>query len=288
MARGGKTLLDGALGSELDRRGVATPLPLWSAAALESAPGTVAAIHADYVAAGCRVLTANTFRTTPRAAAKAGRSAKDAAAWTERAMSLARAAADAAPRDRPVAVAGAIAPLEDCYRHDLAPADAAAEREHGAQARILAEEGADLLLIETMNTVREARAALAGARRTTRLPVWVSLIPGPDLTLLDGTPLGEALRAIAADRPDAILANCLPAGYAGRCAPFLAATNLPWGIYANASRVPGAVFSASDEIAPDAFREHAATCLEAGACIIGGCCGTTPAHMARIAPLVFP
>lgn len=286
LARGEKVLLDGALGSELERRGIPTPAPLWSAAALESAPGIVGAIHAGHVAAGCRVLTANTFRTTPRAAARAGRSARDAADWTRQAMDLARRAAEAVRPDRPVAVAGAIAPLEDCYRHDLAPDAESAEREHGAQARLLADCGADLILIETMNTVREARAALSGARRAANLPVWVSLIPGPDLTLLDGTPLGEALQRVAADRPDAILVNCLPADYAVRCIPLLAATGLTWGIYANASRVPGAVFSASDEISPEAFTRHAATCLAAGACILGGCCGTTPAHMAALSPLI--
>src|SRR5436853_307232 len=59
-------LLDGATGTELNRRGVDTSLPLWSAAALRSAPEVVRQIHADYIAAGAEVVTANTFRTHER------------------------------------------------------------------------------------------------------------------------------------------------------------------------------------------------------------------------------
>src|SRR6185436_4582172 len=65
--RGGAPLiLDGATGTELERRGVATFLPLWSARALDSDPELVRQIHADYVACGVDAITANTFRTQRR------------------------------------------------------------------------------------------------------------------------------------------------------------------------------------------------------------------------------
>jgi homocysteine S-methyltransferase len=86
-------VLDGATGTELERRGVATRLPLWSAAALDTHPEVVAAIHADYVAAGADVLTANTFRTQRRSLAHAGWEGR-ARELTRRAVSLARDAAD--------------------------------------------------------------------------------------------------------------------------------------------------------------------------------------------------
>lgn len=65
-------ILDGALGTELTRRGENTNLPLWSARALMDAPQVVAQIHADYLAAGAEVLTANTFRTNFRTFEHAG------------------------------------------------------------------------------------------------------------------------------------------------------------------------------------------------------------------------
>ena len=65
-------LLDGATGTELDRRGVDISLPLWSARAIVDAPQILQDIHSDYLAAGANVITANTFRTHRRSLAKAG------------------------------------------------------------------------------------------------------------------------------------------------------------------------------------------------------------------------
>src|SRR5258705_516097 len=65
-------LLDGATGTELNRRGVSTDLPLWSAGALLDAPATVRQIHRDYLLAGAEVVTANTFRTHRRSLARGG------------------------------------------------------------------------------------------------------------------------------------------------------------------------------------------------------------------------
>src|SRR2546427_6160361 len=74
LTRGEIVLLDGALGTELERRGISIRLPLWSAQALLDAPDRVREIHEEYVRAGAEILIANTFRTTPRTLGKAGRS----------------------------------------------------------------------------------------------------------------------------------------------------------------------------------------------------------------------
>src|SRR5947207_15997629 len=127
-------LLDGATGTELGRRGVDTRSALFSAAALVSEAGIAAqrTVHADYVKAGAQVITANTFRTNPR---KAG------ARWrelTELAVGIARRSG--------AAVAGSMAPVEDCYRPDLRPSRKVALDEHRALAGALAAAGCDLLL----------------------------------------------------------------------------------------------------------------------------------------------
>ena len=106
------TLLDGPLGTELNARGVVTDLPLWSAATIETAPDLIAAIHCDYADAGATVHTANTFRTKRRTAA---------AEWERLARGAVRIARDVVPNSH--RIAGSIAPLEDCYRVDLSPAD---------------------------------------------------------------------------------------------------------------------------------------------------------------------
>lgn len=197
------TLLDGALGTELTRRGVDTRLPLWSARALMDAPEVVRRIHADYAEAGAEVLTANTFRTNTRALARAGLP-DQVAALTRVAVGLARAGAAGRAR-----VAGSIAPVEDCYSPDLVPDDASLAREHGELANALAGAGCDLILVETMNTVREAAIAAAAAART-GLPLWVSWTLGPDDRLLSGETLAEAVRAIRPLGPEAVMVNCIP------------------------------------------------------------------------------
>ena len=114
-------ILDGALGTELERRGVETGLPLWSTHALLEAPETVESILREYAQAGAEVLTAGTFRTQARTLARSDVPglADLAEEITARAVDLARRAASAV--DAPVWIAGSAPPLEDCYRPDLVP-----------------------------------------------------------------------------------------------------------------------------------------------------------------------
>src|ERR1700752_4480206 len=73
LTRGEIVLLDGAMGTELERRGIPTKLPLWSAQALVDAPDSLREIQEEYVRAGAEILTATTFRTTPLSLRSAGR-----------------------------------------------------------------------------------------------------------------------------------------------------------------------------------------------------------------------
>ena len=233
LNRGELIVLDGAMGTELERRGIPTPLPLWSARALLDAPDTVRAIHEDYVRAGADIITADTFRTTPRALAKAGR-AGEVERLVERAVALAREATGRARGAREVLIAGALAPLEDCYRADLAPEPAQAELEHAEQAVRLARQGVDLILIETMNTIAEARAALRGAKAA-GVPVLVSFICKSGREIWSGESLADAVRAVEPFKPDAILVNCVSPGAVADCLGEMSrATRLPLGCYPNA------------------------------------------------------
>jgi S-methylmethionine-dependent homocysteine/selenocysteine methylase len=229
LRAGPALLLDGATGTELERRGAKSALPLWSAHALLHDPALVGRIHADYVAAGAELLTANTFRTQRRTLERDG-VGEQAAALTARAVALARTAA--ARGDQPVQVLGSAPPLEDCFRPDLVPDEASLAREHGEHAANLAAAGVDAILLETMNTIREALAALRAARAT-RLPVLVSFVCWDGPRLLSGEMLREAVGAVRAEQPAAVLANCLPPSNVGACLAVLAAGGLPFGAYAN-------------------------------------------------------
>lgn len=278
LQRGEVLLLDGATGTELERRGVASELPLWSARALLEAPEEVGRIHGEYVAAGADLITANTFRTQRRSLAHAGLGDR-AAALTERAVALARDATG----DRPVAVLGSAPPLEDCFRPDLVPSDAALEREHAEHAVHLARAGVDAVLVETMNCVREARAALAAARAA-GLPALVSFVCWDGAQLLSGETLGEALAAVRDAAPLAIGVNCLPPGNVASCLPALAACDLPSCVYPNlGAPLADDPSRLSDACEPDEFARRTRAWVEAGVRVVGGCCGTTPQHLAAVA-----
>jgi len=278
-------VLDGAIGTELERRGAPTSLPLWSAHALIRSPDLVAAIHSDYAAAGADILTANTFRTQRRTLARGGWGGR-AGELTSLAIELARGAAQRFAGERRVYVVGSAPTLEDCYRPDLVPDDDALRREHAEHAEHLAESGVDAVLVETMNSVREAVAALRAARAT-GLPALLSFVCWDGARLLSGEPLSDAVAAALPESPAAVLANCLPPSNVGACLPVLRGSALPFGIYPNLG-VPldEAGSKRSEEYEPTAFAELAAEWRTAGALILGGCCGTTPAHIAALAQRV--
>ncbi len=155
-------ILDGATGTELDRRGVDTSLPLWSARALIVAPEIVRQVHHDYLAAGADIITTNTFRTHRRTLTRAGVGARTRE-LTQLAVTLAREAI--AHSGRTAYIAGSMSPLEDCYSPALVPSADELRAEHLEMARDLAEAGCDLLLVETMNSIREAVIAAECALR---------------------------------------------------------------------------------------------------------------------------
>ncbi len=268
-------VLDGPIGTELHARGVPTPLPGWSAHALETDPTVVAAIHADYAAAGARVHTTCTFRTRPDVLGDR---------WEALARNAVQLARDALPRGH--RVAGSIAPLRDCYRPDLSPADTAPERTrsaHAELARLLADAGCDLLLCETFPHAGEALLAVEAAVAT-GLPTWVALTPGPNADLLSPVAVAAAAARAVDAGAEAVLVNCLPADHVVDYVRALCAfADVPIGAYANAGRPDDRSGRQSAPGRPDDYAALAATWRDAGASIVGGCCGTGPAHVAALA-----
>jgi S-methylmethionine-dependent homocysteine/selenocysteine methylase len=270
-------LLDGPVGTELARRGVRTPLPLWSALALDEAPDVLAAIHSDYAAAGARVHTANTFRTSRWSLARAGR-AEDARRLTEAAVRIAR---DAVPPDH--RVAGCIAPLDDCYSPELSPPPAVAAKAHAHTAGLLADAGVDVILCETFPHVGEARIAARAALETGR-PVWLSLTPGPSGALLSDEAIVRCALAAAELGVERVLVNCGRPPRLRRAVRALAQAGLSTGAYGNVGEpCAESGWRSEGESAPEPYAAAALEWIAAGARLVGGCCGTTPAHIAALA-----
>ncbi|WFE43589.1 homocysteine S-methyltransferase family protein [Verrucosispora sp. WMMD1129] len=281
-------LLDGALGTELQRHGRSVSAPWWTADCLLDAAGRrlVTQVHAAYVAAGVDVLTADTFRTTPRTAHRAGTGPDTAARLAHVAVSLAREAA--ATVARPVAVAGSIAPIEDCYRPELVPDEAVLRNEHAWLADQLARAGVDLVLVETMNTIREAVAAVRAARAH-GLTTWASFVCAPGGDLLSGEDVVAAATAVRAAGASAVLVNCTdPAGTERALARLGRAGAGRLGAYPNLEDRTGLPPATPVDrylppaVSPAAFAGLPDTDPWRGLDIVGGCCGAGPEHIGAL------
>ena len=295
LASAGVLLLDAAVGTELSRRGADTRPPLWSARALRGDGALLREIHAANAEAGADILTAATFRTHARNLVASGVAPAEAQGeadlLTFRAIALAREGGAlgrvrAGRGQAPVLVAGSLSPLEDCYRPDLCPGDVELDREHRQQARRLADSGADLIVVETMSSRREAVAA-ARAASATGLPAILSFVSDGEGRLLSGDALDESARTVleAAGPLLAVGVNCVPArlveGDLLRLARMLGGQPLAaWGNTGRSLDEGAGLYS--DPISPGEYAELGARWISAGTRLVGGCCGTNSAHTAAL------
>lgn len=273
-------ILDGATGTELERRGADTSTPIWSAMALLDAPKLVEQVHGEYLDAGAEVIITNTFRTHRRNLEKVGMG-DEAARLTALAVAIAQKAVRASGKR--AWVAGSISPLEDSYSTAQPSTREEYLREHSEMARNLATAGVDLLLIETMKHIAEAEAAAEAASQT-GLPFGVSFICQPDGRLLSGESIADAVKAIEPHGPTFLGINCTPAPTLEVALKELrAATKLPIAVYANPGHTEDyQIWGDTEATNPAAYCRFAEHWIELGAQLVGGCCGTRPEHIAAI------
>jgi S-methylmethionine-dependent homocysteine/selenocysteine methylase len=257
-------LLDGGMGQELVRRSGREPTPLWSSQVMLDQPELVRDLHLDFIRAGSRVITLNTYTATPQRLTLAG---------VGETIGAVHAAAGKAARDAialsgetDIRVAGCLPPLVATYRPDVAPD----QEESLASYRTLVALQAplvDVLLCEALSSHDEAQAAATAALES-GLPVWVSLTVKDDLnaTLRSGEPL-EAIQGSL----DTLLGSSLPAGaYAN-------------GFTSIAALKPGGTvkdLKAREDLGPEQYAAHALGWVQRGLRIFGGCCEVGPAHIA--------
>jgi methionine synthase I (cobalamin-dependent) len=283
-------ILDGAVGTEILRRHVT-----WADHQLLTRPDVVRAIHADYIAAGAHVLSTNTFQLTRRSFAQHFKNADQMrhigapdleSRWADllrAGVRLAHEACQQVGQTERVAVAGALTTLEWCFRPDLVPEPNVAEAEYREVAAVFAEAGCDLLLIETINSVSEAVAA-ARAARSVGLPFWIAFVPNEAGVLFSGETLGEACAALEPFPPDVVLVNCAPPpDVAAGLAELVQHATTPIGAYPHIGRFDPPEWLFTDEYPPQNYLELAREWVAMGARVVGGCCGTTPDHIALLA-----
>jgi S-methylmethionine-dependent homocysteine/selenocysteine methylase len=290
------TILDGGMGRQLSRMGAPFRLPEWSALALIEAPHFVSDAHDAFIAAGAQVITTNSYALVPARIGEA-RFAADGERLADLSGRLARAAADRA--GAPVRVAGSLPPVFESYRPDLFDAKRAPAIIDTMVSGLVPY--IDSWLIETQSSIAEAEVAMAAARRT-NLPIWVSFTLRDEIgrdgpaQLRSGEPVELAVAAAVQRGAQAVLFNCSQPEVMDAAVRAAAATiagggygAVRIGVYANAF-VPepeavepyAGISEIRDDVSPQRYVELAATWVQSGATIIGGCCGIGPEHIAAL------
>ncbi len=278
---GQPALADGAMGTVLYARGIFInrcydELNL-------SDPGLIMAVHEEYLQAGAQILESNTFGANRFRLSRHGLGSKVAEINTAGVRIAREAVAHLREKQAGEAwVAGSVGPLgvrlEPLGKTGLEEARAA----FAEQIRALAEAGADLLIIETMPALNEAREALLAAEETApHLPVLVMVTVDDESNCLDGSSPQQAAALLTEWGAGAIGVNCStgPSAVLTAVEAMRSATTLPIAAMPNAG-LPRAVEGRNIYLcSPEYMASFARKAIAAGAQIVGGCCGTTPNHI---------
>ena len=243
------------------------------------APEQVVALHVAFIRAGADIILTNTYGANP--AKLAPHKLDDRfEAVNQAGVKLAREAREVSGRD--VLVAGSIGPLGGAPG-ELAPGAMAAA--FAAQAAALEGRGVDLFVLETFTSLDELLAAAGAVRSVASLPLIVQVTVGDDAETVAGLAAADVPAAVAGFDPVAVGVNCSlgPQTVLHGIERMRAETGLPMVAQANAG-LPNVSTGrlVYPNASPEYFGEYAAHALALGAVVIGGCCGTTPDHIAAI------
>lgn len=288
-------ILDGGMATELQRQrptsdNTGLDRQLWGTWALYRAPHAVLDVHKSYVAAGCDVISTNTWSilSAPEAEQRLSGPTPERAHWMDIArlgIRLPRRAIAEAGRQSTCAVAFAISgEINSAMRKESVE----------LLSRVFEEEQPDLILLETLTLIRDpATFETVEVLMEMGFPVWLSFrrcrhgvcgVYGQHWGPPEGDLFGRAARRLESIGVGALLINCLPIdhvpGMVGWLRDF---TELALGVYPNLGHMAGPSWRFDEHIGPAQYADLALSWREEGAQIIGGCCGTTPEHIAAAA-----
>lgn len=295
-------ILDGALATELERRGADLNDPLWSAKILLEEPALIRQLHYDYFVAGADIAITASYQASFPGLAARGLDAVQSADLMQRSVALAVQArdhyrnqlADDPVPQRPLLIAASVGPygayLHDGseYRGDYGLTVAQLMDWHRPRLAVLATSGADLLACETIPSLAEGEALVRLLAEFPDTAAWLSFSCTDGEHVCHGERFADCVTmAAASPQLVAIGVNCTPPRYIeSLLQQAVTVTQKPLIIYPNSGEhwdaatqcwLPG---SGVADFAAAAQRWHTA-----GARIIGGCCRTTPADIAALARL---
>ncbi|MEW6405872.1 MAG: homocysteine S-methyltransferase [Chloroflexota bacterium] len=291
-------VLDGALATELERRGCDLNDPLWSAKVLLEQPQLIRAVHLDYFRAGADCAITASYQATIEGFARRGLSEAEAIQLMQKSVQLAREARDEfwadeknrVGRPRPF-IAASVGPygafLADGseYRGDYGLSEAELIAFHRPRVQALTAAGADLLACETIPCMIEARALVKLLKEFPEACAWISFSAKDEKHVCHGEVFSECA-AWLHDCPQVVALgiNCTSPKYI----PSLIrearkVTSKPILVYPNSGEVYDAATNTwHGETSHESFGLQSKDWHESGASLIGGCCRTTPAHIHEI------
>ncbi len=286
-------ILDGALATELERRGADLDHPLWSARVLLESPGMIGRVHMDYLEAGADVITTASYQAGHESMRRCGYTDKDADETIKLSVELARQARQQylKENDRYIYIAGSIGPygamLHDGseYTGDYGLSRQALGGFHEHRLNILSQTAVDILAIETIPSVLELEALTELLSHTRGPDAWISMSCKDAAHACDGTPIEECAHIV--DRCDRVIAfgvNCTaPEFIPSLIQEVRSRTDKPAIVYPNSgerydaeTKTWGAKASNEDMVTA------AASWVEAGASLVGGCCRVGPSVIRRM------
>ena len=296
IARSGPIILDGGIGTELERLGAPMDHEAWCAVALETHPQLVRDVHRSYIDVGADIITVNTYAATRHALTNGGMEDKFAS-WNKLAVQLAREALDSSETDRDVLIAGSVSNFghfDDVYT------DKQLALNYKDQAEILVESGVDFILLETLGAKSSTIVTALNAVSEFDVPIWVAVSCAEDndsgqlfLGIEESRihsyrprahqELGEAIDTIMEIAGSALL---VMHSTVDATLPALQLMQSHYdglrGAYPNAGYWARPEWAFVDQISPEDYLDRARQWLDTGARIVGGCCGIGPDHIAAL------
>jgi len=292
LVRNEFVLLDGATGTELERRGVPMNPNAWCGPSVAEHSDVLHDIHLDYLKIGCDIITANTFASGPSMLRAAGLE-DEHGALIEQAVAVARAATAECSREGFAAVAGSMSHMipvlagTDAVDPSLGDVPAKFEDDCAKHASALRAAGVDMILLEMM--YHPERAAIAAAAVcSTGLPIWFGL------SVREGSHGGPVLfdqhseRSLSELFPlldERVEAVSIMHSRADLVEPTIAELRIHWRgpicVYPDSGHFEMPKWNFNDVMSPQAFSEYGRRWRELGCVAIGGCCGLGPSHLAE-------
>ena len=288
-------LLDGAMATELERRGCDISGPLWSAHVLDSSPDTIAAVHLDYLRAGADCISTASYQVSAEGYRELGRDPREAQRALRHSVEVAEQARGiyAMESARRVWIAASLGPYgavlhngaEYYGRYAIGVDELVAF--HAERLVTLAETRADLIAFETIPSLDEAHAILRALEQTPSLAAWISFTCRDAVHVAHGESLRACVAAtVASPQVVAVGINCT--------APHLVTALIGEALRGSGGNKAVVVYPNSGEVwdaatrtwqgktDPAGFGNLACSWFTAGAQAVGGCCRTGPSHVAAL------